>query len=331
MGRRKRSLHVAARRVRPRCADVFQNARLEQVRILEHKSHLVHQYMRIGLPHVHAADFDASRSNVPEAGNQAGCRRLAAAGRADQSDGLPRIHPERYVVQRGNVRSVVGKADVSKRYAVVLGRLRVIRNRKLRCIHHLRNTRKRRAGQHHAACGKHDLRQRCGDDRGKDRIKSEVCDEFSEMSRFQRAGSQKQRRRHQKDERPFRSCQVDRLRQTADLARIMLRLGAVILDRFLERPERIHGLLEDLHDWNAAHVFGTRLAHHVLGRLVFQHQLCVLAAHHREHGCDRDHSCQHTSRAHAPVENEHQDDHRDHHGSASHNVRQIVREKCFRF
>ena len=95
---------------------------------------------------------------------------------------------------------------------------------------------------------------------------------------------QKQCDRDKKNERAFRKGQIDRLRCPADLAGIFFRFGAVILNGILKRLKGIDGLLEDLHNGNSPDIFGSRLAHHILCRLVFHHDLRILSAHHCKHG-----------------------------------------------
>ena len=79
------------------------------MRVLEHKGDLIHQNVRIRLPHVHASDLDAAAADVPKSRDQTGSRGLAAAGGADERHGLTRLHAEGDVLQRRKLGAVIGK------------------------------------------------------------------------------------------------------------------------------------------------------------------------------------------------------------------------------
>lgn len=83
----------------------------------------------------------------------------------------------------------------------------------------------------------------------------------------------------------------------ADLGLKIFGFVTIILDGLLERLEGIDGLLEDLDHRDATDILGACLGHTVLGRLVFRHQLGVVAAHHGEHGHNGDHRSQQAGRA----------------------------------
>ena len=85
--------------IRPRCPHIFQNRCLEQVRVLEHKSHLIHQHMGVGLPDIHTSDFNRAGTHIPETRDEACRRGLPAAGGTDQSDRLSRFDTEGNMIQ----------------------------------------------------------------------------------------------------------------------------------------------------------------------------------------------------------------------------------------
>ena len=280
--------------------------------------------MGIRVAHIHAADLHRAVAHVPEAGNEARRSGLAAAGGPDQSHRLPRLHPEGNVIERGQRSTIIGKAHILEHHAVVLRSLRVVCDRQGRGTHDLVDAPQGGAGQHHAACREHDLGKRRGDNGGEDRVKGKVCHEERKITGLQSSRRNQQRRRYQEDERTLGEGQVHRLGHLADVRLVVLGLGAVILDSLFEGLEGIHSLLEDLYHRDAAHILGARLAHHILGRLVFGHEPCVFAAHHRAHGADGDHSREQAGRAHAPVVYEHQHQHGDEHGDCAHDIREVV-------
>ena len=112
----------------------------------------------------------------------------------------------------------------------------------------------------------------------------------------------------------------------------MFCLGTVIFNGLLEGFERIHGLLENLHDRNAPNIFRSGLAHDILSCLVFCHEPSIFTAHHAGKGADRHDCCKQAGRTHPPVKHKHQDQHGEKHGHGSHNVSEIVGEQgfCFR-
>ena len=153
--------------------------------------------MRVHIPHIHAAHKHRPGACVPEPGDQAGSRGLSASGRAHQGHGLSRLHREGYMGQGRRLGTVVSKAHVPKLHPSILRDLRLAWNRKFRRIHHLGDAAKGRVGQHHAGGGEHDPRQRRGDNGGEHGIEGEVCNKPWEIPFRHRAGSQKQRCRHQ--------------------------------------------------------------------------------------------------------------------------------------
>ena len=109
----------------------------------------------------------------------------------------------------------------------------------------------------------------------------------------------------------------------------MFRFGAVILNRLLKGPERIHRLLEDFHHRDPAHIFRTGFAHHILRRLILRHEFGVFTAHHGEHCSCGDSSRQQAGCAHTPVEHEHQHDRRKEHSNAADYVCKVVSKQGF--
>ena len=75
----------------------------------------------------------------------------------------------------------------------------------------------------------------------------------------------------------------------------------------VKRLERVDRLLEDLHDGDAAHVFGSGLGHVHLRLHVALHKMCVLASHHGEHARDSEDGRNQACEPHAPVEDEQRD------------------------
>ena len=232
--------------------------------------------------------------------------------------------------KRRCLRTVIGKTHIFEFYFAVLGHLWTLRCNQPRRAHHLIDAAQRRAGQHHAGRGKHNLGQRRGDDRGKYRIKRKVGYKACQAASGQRHGCKKQRHWNHEYKRAFSERQVDRLRHAADLALKASGFFAVFFYRLLKRLERIDGLLEDLDHRDAAHIFGARLAYAILRRLILGHEPGVLAAHHGEHREYGNHRCHKTRGSHPPVKHEHQYDHAQKQGDRPHDVRQIVREQRFR-
>ena len=317
-------LYFLPRCIRPRGTYVFKDARLKQPVVLEHKCHPVHQDMGIRLSYIYPADQDFSGADIPEPRNEARRRSFSAAGRPDKRHRLSRLYAERNMVERRVIRAVIGKAHVVKFHAVVLRCLWAVRDGKGRRIHHLRNTVKRSAGQYHPAGCEHDTGERRGNNGGEYRIKSKVCNKLSKVPVFQGTGCQKQRHRDQEDKCAFRKRKVNGLGNLADTYRVPFRLAAVILDCFLECPERVHCLLENLDDRNSAHILRPGLAHHILRCLVLRHELRVFSSHHGKHRQHGDHRAEQAGSPHAPVKNEHQHDHGEKHGGAPHDVGQVV-------
>ena len=324
LGGMQRRRDLLAGSVRPRGAHVFEDAGLEQPVVLEYEGHLIHQHMRVGLAHIHAADFYRAGAHIPEAGDQAGRGGLAAAGGTDEGHGLAGPDGEAHMVQRGQFRAIIGEGDILKRHAVVPGFLGIVCNLQRRGAHHLIDARQGCACEHRSAGGKHDLRQCRGDDGGEYRVERKVGDESREAPGGQRGRRDQQRHGHHEDERALRGRQVDGLGHLAHVRLVVLGLGTVILDGLFERPEGIHRLLEHLYDGDAAHVLGAGLAHDILGRLVLHHQARVFAGHHGRHGAHGDHRRQQAGRAHTPIEHEHQHQHGDKHGHGAYDIGQIV-------
>ena len=117
------------------------------------------------------------------------------------------------------------------------------------------------------------------------------------------------------------------MRHTADPDGVFFSFIAVILYRCLERFEGIDGLLKDFNNRYATDILGTCLAHQILCLLIFHHQLCIFAAHHREHGSHGDHGGKQAGGTHTPVKHEHQHQHPYEHCSSAHDISKIVREQ----
>ena len=140
----------------------------------------------------------------------------------------------------------------------------MLRRRQGRRVHHRLNAAQSGVGQHHAGGRKHDFGQRGGNDSGEHGVKSKVRHKPRKMTGSQRAGSQEQHHRHQKQKGSLRKGQIDRLGHPTDIALIMLCFGAVIFNGLLKGFERIYSLLEDLDHWNSPDILCAGLGHPVL-------------------------------------------------------------------
>ena len=110
----------------------------------------------------------------------------------------------------------------------------------------------------------------------------------------------------------------------------MLGFIAIILNRLLERFERIHRLLKYFYYRYPADIFRTRLGHTVLRCLVFCHNFSVFPAHHNKHGNNRNDRRQKARGSHTPVEYEHHHNHSCKQHDGADNIRQIMRQQRFR-
>ncbi|CAN4000066.1 Bifunctional chorismate mutase/prephenate dehydratase, partial [Dysosmobacter welbionis] len=245
LGSRQRREHLLPGSVGAGSPDIFKDGGFEQAAVLEHKGNLIHEHMGIDLPHIHAAHLHRAGGGVPEAGDQAGGRGLAAAGGPHQGHGLSRLRREGDMGEGGCLRAVVGEAHILKFHTAVPGLLRVVRIFQFRGAHNLINTAQGAAGQHDARCGEHDFGKGCGDDGGKHRVKGKVCDKPCEVVAGQSTRRQEQGRRNQEHKGPLGEGQVDGLGRPANIRLIVLGLGAVVLNSLLERLEGVDGLLED--------------------------------------------------------------------------------------
>ena len=199
-----------------------------------------------------------------------------------------------------------------------------------RGLHHLIDAVEGGVCQHHAGGGEHDLCESGGNDGRKHGVKGKICDKAHKIPASQGTRSQKQGRRHQKHKGALSKSQVDRLGHPAHVPLVMLRLGAILLNRLLKRLKGIHRLLEDLHHGNTPDILGARLGHPVLGRLVLRHDLSVLPSHHGKHGDHGDHRRQKAGPAHPPVKHKHERHHGQKQHRRSHNVRQIMGQQRLR-
>jgi len=330
LGGHQRREHLLPGGVGAGSPDIFKDGCFEQAAVLEHKGDLIHEHMGIDLPYIHAAHFHRTGGGVPEAGDQAGGGGLAAAGGPHQSHGLPRLRCEGDMGEGGCLRAVVSKAHILKFHTAVLRFLRMVRIFQFRSAHDLVDAAQGGAGQHHARCGEHDLGKGCGDDGGEHCVKGKVCDKSCEVAAGQGTRRQEQGRRNQEHKGALGEGQVDGLGDPADLGLKIFGFVTIILDGLLERLEGIDGLLEDLDHRDATDILGACLGHTVLGRLVFRHQLGVVAAHHGEHGHNGDHRSQQAGRAHPPVKDEHHHQHGDEQRDGAHDVRQVVGQQGLR-
>ena len=188
----------------------------------------------------------------------------------------------------------------------------------------------RRIGRHfHLLCDEHESRARRGDDGGEYGVKREVRDEVDKrgLSCRLRSGCEKDDDRHEEDGHAADDREGCDLGFGADLHRVVLGHLGVLFDRVMERLERVDGLLEDLDHGNAAHVFRARLGHVDESLLIALHEVRVLASHHGEHAHDGKDRRQKARKAHAPVEDEEQRHHPQHHGDRPHRVRRLVGDK----
>ena len=324
LGRHQGGAHLIPAGVRLRGPDILHDGGLEQAAVLEHKRDLIHEHMRIHLPHIHAAHPDSAGGYIPEPGDQAGRRGLASAGGSHQGHRLPRLRREGHMGEGGAFRSVIGEAHIRELHTAVPGRLGVLRNGQRRRVHDRTDAPQGGGGQHHTGGREHDPGQSGGDDGGEHRVKGKVRDKPGEAPGGQGAGGQEQRRRDQEHKGSLGKGQVDGLGHPAYIRLIVLRLGAVLLDGLLERLEGPHRLLEDLHHRDAPDILGARLGHPILGGLVFGHKLCVFAAHHGKHGEDGDDCRQQAGAAHPPVKDKHQGQHGHKQGNGAHDVCQVM-------
>lgn len=329
LGGRQRGEHLFPRGFGAGDAHILKNRGLKQAVVLKDEGHLIHEHVGIDAGHVYAADLHRARGRVPEAGDQAGRGGLAASGRPYQRHGLARFRREGNMGEGGHFRAVIGKAHILEFHPVALRCQRVLGRLQRGRFHDLADAAQRRAGQHHAGGGKHDLGERRGDDGGEYRVESEICDKAGKIAAGQSAGRQKQRGGNEEHERALRKGQIDRLWNPAHFRLVVLGLAAVLLDGLLKRLKGIHRLLEDLHDRDTADILGARLGHAVLRGLIRRHQMGVFAAHHEAHCKHRDHRCQQAGRAHPPVKDEHQRQHGDEKDDCAHNIREVVGKQRF--
>ena len=127
LGGQQRREHLLPGGVGAGGPDIFKDGGFEQAAVLEHKGDLVHEHMGVNLPHIHAAHLHHAGGGVPEAGDQAGGRGLAAAGGPHQGHGLPRLRREGDMGEGGHLRAVVGEAHILKLHTAVLRFLRMVR------------------------------------------------------------------------------------------------------------------------------------------------------------------------------------------------------------
>ena len=328
LGGRQRREHLLPGGVGAGSPDIFKDGCFEQAAVLEHKGDLVHEHMGVDLPHIHAAHLHRAGGGVPEAGDQAGGGSFAAAGGPHQGHSLSRLRREGDMGEGGCLRAVVGKAHILKFHTAVPGLLRMFWIFQFRGAHDLINAAQGGASQHNARCGEHDLGKSRGNDSREHRVKSEVRDKPRKVAAGQGTRRQEQGCRHQEYKGALGEGQVDGLGDPAHLGLIVFGFVAVILNSLLERLEGVDRLLEDLDHRDAPDILGARLGHTVLGRLVFRHQLGVVAPHHGEHGHNGDHRRQQARRPHPPVKDEHHHQHGKEQGDGTHDVRQVVGQQA---
>ena len=330
LGGHQRRAHLLPGGVGAGGPDIFQDRGFEQAAVLEHKGDLVHEHMGVDLPHIHAAHLHRAGGGVPETGDQAGGGSFAAAGGPHQGHSLSRLRCEGDMGEGGRLRTVVGKAHILKFHTAALGGLGMLRHFQLGSAHDLINAAQSGASQHNARCGKHDFGKGRGDDGGEHRVKGEVRDKPRKVAPGQGTRRQEQGRRHQEHKGPLGEGQVDGLGCPANIRLIVLGLGAVVLNRLLERLEGVDRLLEDLDHRDTPDVLSACFGDAVQGRLIFTQDLGVFTAHHGEHGHNGDHRRQQAGRPHPPVKDEHHHQHGDEQGDGAHDVRQVVGQQGLR-
>ena len=99
LGRTGRGADLLVARVGAAVGDVGADAVGEQERLLEHHAQLAAQVVQAQVPQRHATEAQLAGLRVVEARQQQRRRGLAGAGRAHERERLPRLHPQRHVVE----------------------------------------------------------------------------------------------------------------------------------------------------------------------------------------------------------------------------------------
>ena len=306
-------------------ADVFQNRLAEEPVVLLHKADLRHERIQRQVANVHAADGDLPFAHIPKPGDQRGDRALAAAGGADNGRDRSGRGGEGDAGERARAVRLIGEENIREfqRRGSRCGAVRALRQ--IRLGHHFVQPLHLGIHAHEFLHDAPDLRDHGGDGRRENQIKQKPRRKVLPLRRVRRG---QERRRNQKQIGV--SDQREKPRHMLfPVSRVGNHHVCVVPDGVLQFPERADAAAEGFEHRHAAHAFHGGVFH-LIERIIVElhHVLCAAAAHREVVKHIGDRNAEGHREPEAPVDREHQRDHRHRIDHGGDHIRQLVGDEA---